>query len=134
MPSQYVMELTPNLAYNKHIKTKPNKTYQKGLKKTTKVITAYAYKPAVMLSLHDIVLSVIFQSIVPSGITEEVNELFVPENKLKLVQVDAITLPTISITKVTTHLSTTNPYFFYDDPNDHMSIFDWMAGCAHNCL
>uniref|UniRef100_A0A8C8GZ63 Uncharacterized protein n=1 Tax=Oncorhynchus tshawytscha TaxID=74940 RepID=A0A8C8GZ63_ONCTS len=40
------------------------------------------------------------QSIVPSGITEEVNELFVPENKLKLVQVDAITLPTISITKL----------------------------------
>lgn len=40
------------------------------------------------------------QSIVPSGITEEVNELFVPENKLKLVQVEAITLPTISITKL----------------------------------
>uniref|UniRef100_A0A8C7NPR3 3'-phosphoadenosine 5'-phosphosulfate synthase 2a n=1 Tax=Oncorhynchus mykiss TaxID=8022 RepID=A0A8C7NPR3_ONCMY len=42
----------------------------------------------------------LLRDIVPSGITEEVNELFVPENKLKLVQVDAITLPTISITKL----------------------------------
>lgn len=32
---------------------------------------------------------------------EEVNELFVPENKLNLAVADANTLPTISITKVT---------------------------------
>lgn len=32
---------------------------------------------------------------------EEVNELFVPENKLNLAMADANTLPTISITKVT---------------------------------
>ncbi|KAL0964457.1 hypothetical protein UPYG_G00324110 [Umbra pygmaea] len=41
------------------------------------------------------------QSIVPRGIiTEEVNELFVPENKLKMAQADASQLPIISITKV----------------------------------
>ncbi|XP_062319766.1 bifunctional 3'-phosphoadenosine 5'-phosphosulfate synthase 2-like [Osmerus eperlanus] len=40
------------------------------------------------------------QNIVPNGITENVNELFVPENKLKLAQSDAKTLPTISITKM----------------------------------
>lgn len=36
---------------------------------------------------------------------EEVNELFVPENKLNLAVADANTLPTISITKVTHHSS-----------------------------
>jgi len=36
---------------------------------------------------------------------EEVNELFVPENKLNLALADANTLPTISITKVIHHSS-----------------------------
>ncbi|XP_061913935.1 bifunctional 3'-phosphoadenosine 5'-phosphosulfate synthase 2-like isoform X2 [Entelurus aequoreus] len=40
------------------------------------------------------------QNIVPSEIMEEVNELFVPENKLSLAVADASTLPTISITKL----------------------------------
>lgn len=43
------------------------------------------------------------QNIVPSGITEEVNELFVAENKLNLAVAEADKLPTISITKVTHH-------------------------------
>lgn len=37
---------------------------------------------------------------------EEVNELYVPENKLNLTVADANTLPTISITKVTHRYST----------------------------
>lgn len=37
----------------------------------------------------------------PTGVTEEVTELFVPENKLDLALSDAKTLPTVSITKVT---------------------------------
>lgn len=41
------------------------------------------------------------QNIVPKEIMEEVNELFVLENKLDLAVADASTLPTISITKVT---------------------------------
>ncbi|XP_030629442.1 bifunctional 3'-phosphoadenosine 5'-phosphosulfate synthase 2b isoform X2 [Chanos chanos] len=40
------------------------------------------------------------QGIVPTGVTEEVNELFVPENKLDLALSDANALPTISITKL----------------------------------
>jgi len=41
------------------------------------------------------------QSIVPSGVVEEINELFVPENRLKQTRAEADTLPSISITKVT---------------------------------
>ncbi|XP_036449977.1 bifunctional 3'-phosphoadenosine 5'-phosphosulfate synthase 2a [Colossoma macropomum] len=40
------------------------------------------------------------KGIIPTGQTEEVTELFVPQNKLKLVQSDANTLPTIPITKL----------------------------------
>ncbi|KAJ8013993.1 hypothetical protein DPEC_G00035610 [Dallia pectoralis] len=40
------------------------------------------------------------QSIIPREITEEVTELFVPENKLKLAQAEARQLPIISITKL----------------------------------
>ncbi|KAK1793641.1 hypothetical protein P4O66_011434, partial [Electrophorus voltai] len=40
------------------------------------------------------------QGIIPNGVLEEVTELIVPENKLKLAQSDASTLPTISITKL----------------------------------
>uniref|UniRef100_A0AAR2K458 Uncharacterized protein n=1 Tax=Pygocentrus nattereri TaxID=42514 RepID=A0AAR2K458_PYGNA len=40
------------------------------------------------------------QGIVPSGVTEEVNELFVPENKLDLALSDANILPTVTITKL----------------------------------
>uniref|UniRef100_A0A6Q2X6G6 Uncharacterized protein n=1 Tax=Esox lucius TaxID=8010 RepID=A0A6Q2X6G6_ESOLU len=40
------------------------------------------------------------QNIVPREITEEVNELFVPDNKLKLAQSSASQLPIISITKL----------------------------------
>ncbi|XP_015202241.1 bifunctional 3'-phosphoadenosine 5'-phosphosulfate synthase 2b isoform X1 [Lepisosteus oculatus] len=40
------------------------------------------------------------QSIVPSAILEDVNELFVPENKINLVRADANTLPTLEITKL----------------------------------
>uniref|UniRef100_A0A8C9ZT96 3'-phosphoadenosine 5'-phosphosulfate synthase 2a n=1 Tax=Sander lucioperca TaxID=283035 RepID=A0A8C9ZT96_SANLU len=40
------------------------------------------------------------QNIVPGEIMEEVNELFVMENKLNLTVADANTLPTISITKL----------------------------------
>ncbi|KAJ8284832.1 hypothetical protein COCON_G00036820 [Conger conger] len=40
------------------------------------------------------------QGIVPTGVMEEVNELFVCENKLNLAIADASTLPTISLTKL----------------------------------
>uniref|UniRef100_A0A673JRD1 Bifunctional 3'-phosphoadenosine 5'-phosphosulfate synthase 2-like n=1 Tax=Sinocyclocheilus rhinocerous TaxID=307959 RepID=A0A673JRD1_9TELE len=40
------------------------------------------------------------QDIVPTGVTEEVNELFVPENKLDLVLSDANILPTLTITEL----------------------------------
>ncbi|XP_051968864.1 bifunctional 3'-phosphoadenosine 5'-phosphosulfate synthase 2b [Xyrauchen texanus] len=40
------------------------------------------------------------QDIVPTGVAEEVNELFVPENKLDLVLSDAETLPTVTITEL----------------------------------
>ncbi|KTG04763.1 hypothetical protein cypCar_00023723 [Cyprinus carpio] len=40
------------------------------------------------------------QSIIPSGVVEEIHELFVPENNLKLAQTDASILPSISITKL----------------------------------
>lgn len=43
------------------------------------------------------------QGIVPSGLTEEVNELFVPENKMDLALSDANILPTVKITKVMQH-------------------------------
>jgi len=36
-------------------------------------------------------------------VTEEVNELFVPENKLDLVLSDANILPTVTITEVMQH-------------------------------
>lgn len=45
-------------------------------------------------------LSSFVQDILPSGIMEEINELFVEENKLSLAVAEANTLPTISITKV----------------------------------
>uniref|UniRef100_A0A9J7Y224 3'-phosphoadenosine 5'-phosphosulfate synthase 2a n=1 Tax=Cyprinus carpio carpio TaxID=630221 RepID=A0A9J7Y224_CYPCA len=44
------------------------------------------------------------QSIIPSGVVEEIHELFVPENNLKLAQTDASILPSISITKVTSSI------------------------------
>uniref|UniRef100_A0A7N9AQR3 3'-phosphoadenosine 5'-phosphosulfate synthase 2a n=1 Tax=Mastacembelus armatus TaxID=205130 RepID=A0A7N9AQR3_9TELE len=50
--------------------------------------------------LHQVLELLRDQNIVPSEIMEEVNELFVPENKLKLAMADANTLPTISITKL----------------------------------
>uniref|UniRef100_A0A8C2J6S6 3'-phosphoadenosine 5'-phosphosulfate synthase 2b n=1 Tax=Cyprinus carpio TaxID=7962 RepID=A0A8C2J6S6_CYPCA len=40
------------------------------------------------------------QDIVPTGVTEEVNELFVPENKLDLVLSDANILPVLTITEL----------------------------------
>ncbi|XP_068597309.1 bifunctional 3'-phosphoadenosine 5'-phosphosulfate synthase 2-like [Brachionichthys hirsutus] len=40
------------------------------------------------------------QKIVPSGVMEELHELFVPENKLNLAMAEANTIPTISITKL----------------------------------
>lgn len=40
----------------------------------------------------------------PTGVTEEVNELFVPENKLDLVLSDANILPTLTITEVNASL------------------------------
>ncbi|XP_028845710.1 bifunctional 3'-phosphoadenosine 5'-phosphosulfate synthase 2a [Denticeps clupeoides] len=40
------------------------------------------------------------QRIVPSGAVEEINELFVPENMLKLALADASALPTISISEL----------------------------------
>ncbi|XP_026132656.1 bifunctional 3'-phosphoadenosine 5'-phosphosulfate synthase 2b [Carassius auratus] len=40
------------------------------------------------------------QDIVPTGVTEEVNELFVPENKLDLVLSDANILPALTITEL----------------------------------
>uniref|UniRef100_A0AAR2IKA9 Uncharacterized protein n=1 Tax=Pygocentrus nattereri TaxID=42514 RepID=A0AAR2IKA9_PYGNA len=40
------------------------------------------------------------KGIIPPGLTEEVTELFVPQNKVNLVQFDAKTLPTIAITKL----------------------------------
>ncbi|XP_051523697.1 bifunctional 3'-phosphoadenosine 5'-phosphosulfate synthase 2-like [Myxocyprinus asiaticus] len=40
------------------------------------------------------------QDIVPTGVTEEVNELFVPENKLDLVLSNASTLQTVTITEL----------------------------------
>lgn len=48
---------------------------------------------------------------------EEVNELFVPENKLHLAVADANTLPTIRITKVT-HCSSLQASFFITQQTD----------------
>lgn len=45
------------------------------------------------------------QNIVPNEVMDDVNDLFVPENKLDLAAAEANTLPTISITKVTHHFS-----------------------------
>lgn len=39
----------------------------------------------------------------PSGVTEDVHELFIDENKLDLALSDANILPTVNITKVTKH-------------------------------
>uniref|UniRef100_A0A8C2ZF21 3'-phosphoadenosine 5'-phosphosulfate synthase 2a n=1 Tax=Cyclopterus lumpus TaxID=8103 RepID=A0A8C2ZF21_CYCLU len=50
--------------------------------------------------LHQVLELLREQNIVPSEIMEEVNELFVTENKLNLAVADANTLPTISITKL----------------------------------
>lgn len=41
------------------------------------------------------------QNIVPTGIMEELTELFVAENKLNVAVTDIKTLPAVSITKVT---------------------------------
>lgn len=43
------------------------------------------------------------QGIVPSALTEEINELFVPENKMDLALSDANILPIVNITKVMQH-------------------------------
>uniref|UniRef100_A0AAY4DA76 Uncharacterized protein n=1 Tax=Denticeps clupeoides TaxID=299321 RepID=A0AAY4DA76_9TELE len=40
------------------------------------------------------------EGIVPSGITKEVNELFVPDNRVNLATSDANVLPTVTITKL----------------------------------
>ncbi|CAL1577543.1 unnamed protein product [Knipowitschia caucasica] len=50
--------------------------------------------------LHQMVDLLREHNIVPSGMLEEVTELFVPENKLSLVLAEAKTLPKISITKL----------------------------------
>lgn len=44
----------------------------------------------------------------PSGVTEDVNELFVDENKLDLALSDANILPTVNITKVSKTTITCN--------------------------
>ncbi|NP_997727.1 bifunctional 3'-phosphoadenosine 5'-phosphosulfate synthase 2b isoform X1 [Danio rerio] len=50
--------------------------------------------------IHQVVDLLKEQDIVPTGVTEEVNELFVPENKLDLVLSDANILPTVTITEL----------------------------------
>ncbi|KAI4812985.1 hypothetical protein KUCAC02_024341 [Chaenocephalus aceratus] len=50
--------------------------------------------------LHQVLELLREQNIVPGEIMEEVNELFVKDNKLNLAVADANTLPTISITKL----------------------------------
>ncbi|TRY53875.1 hypothetical protein DNTS_035624 [Danionella cerebrum] len=50
--------------------------------------------------IHQLVDLLKEQDIVPSGVTEEVNELFVPENKLDLVLSDANILPSVEITEL----------------------------------
>ncbi|KAK9965445.1 hypothetical protein ABG768_004537 [Culter alburnus] len=50
--------------------------------------------------IHQLVDLLKEQDIVPTGVTEEVNELFVPENKLDLVLSDANILPTVTITEL----------------------------------
>ncbi|XP_067224973.1 bifunctional 3'-phosphoadenosine 5'-phosphosulfate synthase 2b [Chanodichthys erythropterus] len=50
--------------------------------------------------IHQLVDLLKEQDIVPTGVTEEVNELFVPENKLDLVLSDADILPTVTITEL----------------------------------
>lgn len=50
--------------------------------------------------IHQLVDLLKEQDIVPTGVTEEVNELFVPENKLDLVLSDANILPTVIITEL----------------------------------
>ncbi|XP_077057295.1 bifunctional 3'-phosphoadenosine 5'-phosphosulfate synthase 2b [Siphateles boraxobius] len=56
------------------------------------------------LTVNDCILQLVEllkeQDIVPTGVTEEVNELFVPENKLDLVLSDANILPTVTITEL----------------------------------
>ncbi|XP_056324911.1 bifunctional 3'-phosphoadenosine 5'-phosphosulfate synthase 2b [Danio aesculapii] len=50
--------------------------------------------------IHQVVDLLKEQDIVPTGVTEEVNELFVSENKLDLVLSDANILPTVTITEL----------------------------------
>ncbi|XP_073722903.1 bifunctional 3'-phosphoadenosine 5'-phosphosulfate synthase 2b [Misgurnus anguillicaudatus] len=50
--------------------------------------------------IHQVVELLKEHDIVPTGVTEEVNELFVPENKLDLVLTDANILPTVNITEL----------------------------------
>ncbi|XP_051769961.1 bifunctional 3'-phosphoadenosine 5'-phosphosulfate synthase 2b [Ctenopharyngodon idella] len=50
--------------------------------------------------IHQLVDLLKEQDIVPTGVTEEVNELFVPENKLDMVLSDAKILPTVTITEL----------------------------------
>uniref|UniRef100_A0A8B9K9K9 Bifunctional 3'-phosphoadenosine 5'-phosphosulfate synthase 2-like n=1 Tax=Astyanax mexicanus TaxID=7994 RepID=A0A8B9K9K9_ASTMX len=54
------------------------------------------------LSVNECILKVVNflkeQGIIPNGVSEEITELFVPMNKLKLVESDIKTLPTITIT------------------------------------
>ncbi|KAK7134532.1 hypothetical protein R3I93_017832 [Phoxinus phoxinus] len=56
------------------------------------------------LTVNDCILQLVDllkeQDIVPTGVTEEVSELFVPENKLDLVLSDANILPTVTITEL----------------------------------
>lgn len=47
----------------------------------------------------------LFQNIVPCASIKDVLELFVPENKLHSVRAEADMLPSIEITKVTSHLN-----------------------------
>ncbi|XP_066537732.1 bifunctional 3'-phosphoadenosine 5'-phosphosulfate synthase 2a [Hoplias malabaricus] len=56
------------------------------------------------LSINESILLVVSllkeQGIIPNGVAKEITELFVPKNKLSLVQSEAKTLPSISITKL----------------------------------
>ncbi|XP_062375889.1 bifunctional 3'-phosphoadenosine 5'-phosphosulfate synthase 2-like [Sardina pilchardus] len=50
--------------------------------------------------IHEVVDLLKSQSIVPSGVVEDIIELFVPENMLELAKADANILPTITINKL----------------------------------
>lgn len=62
---------------------------------------AVLHYPQYLILMLIICVCLCIQNIVPGEIMEEVNELFVKDNKLNLAVADANTLPTISITKVT---------------------------------